>query len=254
MSTAAALAVPFPLAHDARIRALKDGDTATVDAVFRQLSATSAYLRFGTGLTRLAPRMLRSLARVEPGVQAVYVAEVGGRPVGLGRWVRDPRAGRPGGFDADAAEIALEVADAWQGHGIGRRLVAAVAEDARESGLASLLAYVDLGNAQMTGWLRRLGAANPASLGEPFVLSLAQLSPDGSGREVAGGRSAPCGCMAGCSSASSARSGWGTGSRRPSPHEASAPVTCWPSSSRGADAPSRPRSSSTWSGVRPPSA
>jgi ribosomal protein S18 acetylase RimI-like enzyme len=249
MATSAAAQAPVPADRDLRIRPLRDGDTATVERVFAQLSATSAYQRFGTGVSRLGPRSLLALAAVATDQQGVLVAEVGGRPVGLGRWVRGPYADRP-----SAAEIALEVADAWQGRGIGRRLVAAVAEDAERSGVESLLAYVDLANGRMTGWLRRLGAANPTAVGDPFVLSV-QVARRAARRAAlraadAEPASAGCGCMTACSSASSARSGWGTGSTRPSPHAESDPVTSSLPSSRGAGGRSRPRWSSTSSGEK----
>ena len=49
----------------------------------------------------------------KPSIERFFAisAELGGRPVGLARWIR-PRAGR-----ADEAEVALEVGDDWQGRG-----------------------------------------------------------------------------------------------------------------------------------------
>jgi GNAT superfamily N-acetyltransferase len=188
--------------HALRIRPLRDGDTTTVERVFAQLSVTSAYQRFGTGVTRLSRRTLAALASVGAD-QGVLVAEVDGRPVGLGRWVRGPRNDQDSADGPGTAEIALEVADAWHGRGIGRRLVAAVALDAERSGIESLRAYVDLANGRMTGWLRRLGAANPASLGDAFVLPV-EAAKRAVDRDPV---SAGCGCMTTCSSACSARSG-----------------------------------------------
>ena len=143
---------------------LEAGDTETVQRVFAGLSLTSAYLRFGTGLTVLPPRMAAGLAVVEPGRHRVFVAELAGRPVGLARWAR-----LGDGVDDDV-ELALEVGDAWQGRGVGRALLAAVAVDARSAGIESLVAYVVPTNTLMVGWLRRLGAQPPRHLDDAHRL------------------------------------------------------------------------------------
>ena len=159
------------------VRPLEAGDTDTVHHVFAGLSVTSAYHRFGTGLTLLPPRMAAQLAAVEPGRHRVLVAELDGRPVGLARWIR-PRGGRP-----DEVEVALEVGDEWQGRGIGRALLAEVARDAEAAGVATLTAYVAPGNVRMVGWLRRLGARPPRDLDDVHRLAV-QLATGDSGLAV----------------------------------------------------------------------
>ena len=153
------------------------GDTETVQRVFAGLSLTSTYLRFGTGLTLLPPRMAAGLAAVEPGRHRVFVAELAGRPVGLARWARFGD-----GVD-DEVERALEVGDAWQGRGVGRALMAAVAVDARSAGIETLVAYVVPTNTLMVGWLRRLGAQPPRDLDDGHRLPVDQLLA----RLIAGG-------------------------------------------------------------------
>ena len=218
-----------------RIRALTDGDTPTVESVFAQLSLGSAYHRFGTGLTRLPYRVAAALAAVTPGRQRVFVAEHDEVAVGLARWVR-PRGGR-----REEAEVALEVADAWQGHGAGRLLLEAVARDARSDGAETLLAYVAPGNTRVASWLKRLGAVPPRDLDEPHRLPVAAVLV-----------SEACGCMTACRSASSVRCASGTGSGRTPLPAAIALATSWPSSSPAAAGRSRRRSSSTSCGVGPP--
>jgi GNAT superfamily N-acetyltransferase len=154
------------------VRPLEAGDVETVHLVFAGLSVTSAYHRFGTGLTLLAPRMAAQLAAVEPGRHRVFVAELDGRPVGLARWIR-PRDGR-----SDEAEVALEVGDEWQGRGVGRALLAEVAEDAGAAGVATLTAYVAPGNVRMVGWLRRLGARPPQDLEDVHRLAVQLVTGD----------------------------------------------------------------------------
>jgi len=160
-----------------RVRPLEAGDTHTVHRVFAGLSVTSAYHRFGTGLTLLPPRMAAQLAAVEPGRHRVFVAELDGRPVGLGRWIR-PHVGRAG-----EVEVALEVGDEWQGRGVGRALLAAIVGDARAAGVRTLTAYVAPGNVRMVSWLRRLGARPPRDLDDVHRLAV-QQAIGGSGLAV----------------------------------------------------------------------
>jgi acetyltransferase len=159
------------------VRPLEAGDTDTAIEVFAGLSVTSAYHRYGTGLTLLPPRMAAHLAAVEPGRHHVFVADLGGRPVGLARWIR-PRGGR-----ADEVEVALEVGDEWQGRGVGRALLAEVARDARAAGIRTLTAYVAPGNVRMVDWLRRLGARPPRDLDDVHRLAV-ELVTGGSGLAV----------------------------------------------------------------------
>ncbi|MGE5691625.1 MAG: N-acetyltransferase family protein, partial [Pseudomonadota bacterium] len=77
------------------------------------------------------------------------VDERTGRAVGLARFVRD--AGAP------EAEVAFEVVDAWQGQGVGRRLVEELAQLAREQGILRLRAVVDRSNAPALALVRGLG-------------------------------------------------------------------------------------------------
>ncbi len=217
------------------IRALSRGDTDTVHQVFAQLSARSAFLRFHTGLPRLSPVMARRLAAVEPGQHEVLVAEHEGRPVGLARWIRDVG-------DPTAVEVAVEVADAVQGRGIGGDLLRAALASARSAGASTLLAHVHSDNGPVVAWLTRLGAERPSEPDEPFRLPLPVTEADRG--------SAPCGCMTACRSGCSDPSGWGA--TVPCRSGVSVHGRSSPSSCRGAAGPFPPRSSSTSCGARTP--
>lgn len=69
--------------------------------------------------------------------------------IGVARYVRDK--------DGDAAEFALVVADAWQGRGIGSRLLAKLADIARQRGLKQLYGDVLATNRGMLNLVRKLG-------------------------------------------------------------------------------------------------
>ena len=221
------------------IRALRRGDTETVHRVFAQLSARSAFLRFHTGLPRLSPVMAGRLADVVPGRHEVLVAEHEGRPVGLARWIRDPR-------DPGAVEVAVEVADAVQRQGVGGHLLRAALASARAAGASEVLAHVHPENGPVVAWLLRLGARRPLGPDEPFRLPLPVTDADRG--------SEPCGCMTACRSGCSDPSGWGVTAAAPCRSGVSVRGRSLPSSCRVVADPSPPRSSSTSCGARTPAA
>jgi len=112
------------------IRPLPDGDTETVSRLFERLGAGSRERRFCGAKPRLSERELAQLARVD-GSRHVLVGYVPGdpRPAGIARLVRD----------GSSAEVAFEVADDYQGRGIGSVLAAELAADARAAGITTLV-------------------------------------------------------------------------------------------------------------------
>ncbi|MFA9431851.1 GNAT family N-acetyltransferase [Egicoccus sp. AB-alg2] len=134
-----------------RIRALCADERVTLDRVFLGLSVESRQRRFLGAVDRLSPSLRESLSRVDGTRHVALVAEVrhgrGWVPVGIGRYAVDA----PG-----TAELAFEVVDAWQGRGIGRRLVAALVAQARAAGLQTLHASVLADNEASLRVLRRV--------------------------------------------------------------------------------------------------
>lgn len=115
------------------IRPLRNGDTGTVAALFERLGSHSRETRFCGAKPRLSDDELTALARVD-GDHHVLVGYLDGdpQPAGMARLVRD----------GTAAEIAFEVADAYQGRGIGSILARELAADARAAGITELVATV----------------------------------------------------------------------------------------------------------------
>jgi L-amino acid N-acyltransferase YncA len=115
------------------VRPLRDGDTATVQAVFERLGDASRLARFNGLKHRLGEQELRWLATVGPN-HHVLVAYVDGdpEPVAIARLVR---------FGA-SAEVAFEVADAYQGCGIGSALTQELIADACAAGVVEVTALV----------------------------------------------------------------------------------------------------------------
>lgn len=132
-----------------RLRDLRPDEQGTVQAVFDGLSPDSRHRRFHGPVKRLTPRMREVLASADGRDHVVIVAEAGRgrrrRPVGLARLVRT---------DTATAELAIEVVDAVQGRGVGRRLLAAVRARALQLGVRVIVADVLEDNAPMLHLLR----------------------------------------------------------------------------------------------------
>ena|SRR6478735_7184073 len=132
------------LVNGITIRPLRNGETGAVQAVFDRLGPRSRLLRFGGAKSVLTPYDLEHLARVDSD-HHVLVALVKGAPVGIARLVRDGRS----------AEVAVEVADEWQGRRVGTLLMARLADDARAAGIERLHAVVDPDNTASRALMRR---------------------------------------------------------------------------------------------------
>ena len=129
------------------IRPLRNGDTDTVAALFARLGPRSRTRRFCGAKPRLSDAELMALARVD-GDHHVLVGYLDGdpEPLGLGQLVRV----------GSAAEVAVEVADAYQGRGIGSVLARELAADARAAGITELVATVCGDNPPAVSLLRRV--------------------------------------------------------------------------------------------------
>lgn len=117
------------------------------------LSPQSRYYRFHSALKNLTPEMLERFTHVNYPDDMALIATVpdgpGAREIGVARYVRYP--------DTDRAEIAVVVADAWQGRGIGARLLLALRTLAVTAGIRHFEASVLPGNSRMLELARSLG-------------------------------------------------------------------------------------------------
>ncbi|HVV57818.1 MAG TPA: GNAT family N-acetyltransferase [Gaiellaceae bacterium] len=128
------------------IRPLRDGDTATVQALFDRLGARSRARRFGGAKPRLSEIELQALARVDATHHSL-VAYVDGdpEPAGLAQLVRR----------GPSAEVACAVADEHQSRGVGTALTRELAADARAAGIVWLQATVQGDNPPAVSLLAR---------------------------------------------------------------------------------------------------
>ena len=116
------------------IRPLRNGDTETVAALFERLGAAVA----GAAVLRRRSRgcrtpSSRALARVDADHHVLVGYVDGDRRAGRDRAARRATA---------TAEIAFEVADEYQGRGVGSVLARELAADARAAGITELVATV----------------------------------------------------------------------------------------------------------------
>ena len=135
------------------MRPITPRDQARLTAFYAGLSSDSRLARFhGT-----APRIPDATATFFCGPDHLHregiVAEsldAGGDPIIIGHVCIEPIRG-------DVAEVAIAVADAWHGHGVGRAMLARAITWARAHGIARVAASILVGNTAMIGLLRSVG-------------------------------------------------------------------------------------------------
>lgn len=136
------------------IRPIVAADIDLQRAFWDDLSTDTRYNRFFGAGARPTPAQVERLTDVDYEDHMAFVATMmfddGEREIGVARYVRT----EPG-----AAEFAIVVADAWQGAGIGRRLMAALVDTARAAGLVTLYGDVFSSNTAMLAFMDRLGFA-----------------------------------------------------------------------------------------------
>jgi RimJ/RimL family protein N-acetyltransferase len=119
--------------------------------VYAALSDQSCYQRF-LGIRRpLSDGELDRLLTVDHWHHEALIAfsSAPRRPLGTARYVRGERF--------DTAELAIEVIDTWQRHGIGSQLVGALRTRALATGIRRFTASMAPGNAGAVALARRLG-------------------------------------------------------------------------------------------------
>jgi acetyltransferase len=149
-------AATWPLAAGqlARLRPMSRDDGPAEQRFFNGLSLNSRHQRFHIGLRELSPTLLALLTQVDATWHRAWVVEAetpeGPALLADARYVRDPA-------QPARAEFALAVADAWQGRGLGRRLIAHLIADARRQDVTELFGEVLAENRRMLALAREFG-------------------------------------------------------------------------------------------------
>jgi RimJ/RimL family protein N-acetyltransferase len=137
--------------HRVRIRRATQHDQPALDQVFTGLSAESRRRRYLAPVEQLTAPAREALLAVDDDRHVVLIAEVGPRrrltAIGLARYVVDGHG---------EAEVAYEVVDAWQGRGVGTRLLRSLAATARDHGIERLHGTVLRDNEASLSLLRRV--------------------------------------------------------------------------------------------------
>lgn len=147
---------PVPLdlvAADVAPRRIAPSDAAALDRIYTELSQERRRLRFLSVGTRVGSSLLRQFCGPDhehrEGFVAVTTARDGSERV-VGHLCLEPTA--PGEM-----EIAVAVADAYQGHGVGSRLVDEAGRWAHAHGTAGFRAWFAVDNMGIRRLLRHLG-------------------------------------------------------------------------------------------------
>jgi GNAT superfamily N-acetyltransferase len=141
------------------VRPLGPDDEALLAETFAHMSDESRYRRFMSPVPTLAPRVLHYLCCVDHHDHEALAAVVPetGEIVGEARYIRC--RDRP-----EVAEIAVAVADEWQGRGVGSLLMLRLAARARREGVERFCAFMLAGNHEMLELLRHVGPVERVGL------------------------------------------------------------------------------------------
>lgn len=148
------------------LRPIRPDDADALQSFVRALSPASRRLRFHAALNELSAAMLTALTCVDQRRHVAFVLTV--TEGGTERIVGEARFAVAG--DRDTAEFGVAVADAFQGRGLAERLVDALMDAARASGLRWLVGEVLAGNARMLAFTRRFGFAMTTRGAEPGIV------------------------------------------------------------------------------------
>jgi len=147
------------------VRPIRPADAAIEQAFVRGLSPESKYNRFMVEVSELSPDMLARFTHIHyPHDLALIVTRIeSGREteIAVARYITLP--------DGTSCEFAVAVADAWQGHGLGSRLMQTLIGFARRAGLVRMEGYVLASNRTMLDLMRSLGFESRASEEGPQV-------------------------------------------------------------------------------------
>jgi acetyltransferase len=135
------------------IRPIRPEDAELVQTFVRALSDESRYLRYMNAQRELTPAMTAHFTQIDYDreMALIAVAQLKGveTMVGVARYAINP--------DGISCEFALVVADEWQGHGVGHKLLASLIEEACNKGLQIMEGDVLSINSNMLQLARVLG-------------------------------------------------------------------------------------------------
>jgi acetyltransferase len=152
------------------VRPIRPEDAEMEASFVRNLSENARHFRFMLALKELTREMLIRFTQIDYDRELALVAvvEQGGREtqIAVARYAR---------ADPETAHVAIVVADAWQGRGIGARLLGLLVAAARARGIARLEGEVLHENTGAIALMERLGFSSRRDPDSPD-LCLVELS------------------------------------------------------------------------------
>jgi RimJ/RimL family protein N-acetyltransferase len=139
-------------------------DREAIREGYERLSERSRYHRFLAGVPHLTDQLLDHLVDEVDGIDHVALVlfvldeDNEGVPAGIARVIRYP--GRP-----DVADVAVTVADEWQGRGVATALLGQLMRE-RPRGVSALETTVAADNDASLAMLRRLGRTTVTDVGD----------------------------------------------------------------------------------------
>jgi acetyltransferase len=144
---------PLGLAHSIAVHPIRPEDIDIETEFVCKLSQETRYNRFLGGGAGLAPELLEKLTRVDFSRDMVLIATVtlegSETAIGLASYVHLA--------DPFSCEFAVAIADAWQGCGIGKKLLAKLIDSARAHGVRRIVGDVLATNSIMLHLARSRG-------------------------------------------------------------------------------------------------
>jgi acetyltransferase len=135
-----------------KVRPIRPEDAEMEASFVRNLSDHARHFRFGTAMKELTREMLVRFTQIDYDRELALLGlvEQGGREIeiAVARYART---------SPEAADIAIVVGDAWQGKGIGRRLLGRLIEIARTRGIRRLEGEMLAENLPIRSLLASLG-------------------------------------------------------------------------------------------------
>ncbi len=136
------------------IRPIRPEDADMEQEFVKNLSEESKYSRFMDTLRELTQSMLVRFTQIDYDREMALIATLQGEngklvQIGVARYVTNP--------DGETVEFALAVADDWQKHGVGRKLMTALIESARQKGYRAIVGDVLAMNSKMFRLMASLG-------------------------------------------------------------------------------------------------
>lgn len=145
------------------MRPVHEGDGIGIADALKNLSPETRRLRFLSAANEIPDGFVRGLTDADPSLQYVVIVVrkdssdeitiAGGRIVA--------------GGESGTWEFAMLVGDAWQGQGVGKRLLMALIEEARRRDVRRLIGNISVDNRPMLRLARKSGFSIARDTGDP---------------------------------------------------------------------------------------